>query len=620
MNILNVSNIRKSFGYSLLFDHISFQVNDGDHLAIIGENGTGKSTILKMIIGKEEISLSEVGEKGTIVIAKNRRVGYLSQDVISSIDNTLYEEAALVFQEVINLEKEIGIISKAVANDPDNGDLIDQLGRKMSSFEAQNGYDYHYKIDTMLHKFNFSDEDFSRPISTFSGGERTKLAFAKLLLNEPDLLILDEPTNHLDVSTIDWLENYLKSYHGAILFVSHDRYFINNVANRIIELEEGSIEEYSGNFDYYLHEKQLRFDLKKRQYEIQRREIEKMERFIAFYKPKPRFVSRAKDREKKLARIQRIDAPKEKVNHLNFNFEGEGRDNKKILEFIDADFGYDKPLVSNVSGLLFGQDKLAIMGDNGVGKTTILKTILQNIRPLHGRIREFGQLRIGYLQQNDFALASEEDLLTYLTDQFPTLGEKDGRNHLGKFGFYGDDVFKKISVLSGGEKMRLILSIIVLRKYDLLLLDEPTNHLDLMSRESLIEAMQNFDAAIIFVSHDRYFIDMVANRILYIRRDGYSFFDGSYQEFKPQEEKIVEAQAKKTMPAIEKKSTNITPNNNRINKKRIPIIENRLREIEKAEYQEENYMDHQKMAVLEKEKTELETEYLSLLSALEEEN
>ena len=259
MNILSVQNVSKFFGATEVFHNVSFNVNDNDRLAIIGNNGTGKSTLLKMILGKEEISIDNNKEKGQIVFSKGLRIGYLSQDVINSLDNTLREEALLVFKDVIAVENQLNQIMVELSSNPENKDLEKAYGKKLEQFEMMGGYDYHYQIDLMLNKFGFNEEIANRPIKSFSGGERTKMAFVKLLLLQPELLILDEPTNHLDVSTIDWLENYLKGYKGAILFVSHDRYFINNVANKIIEIEHNQIETYKGNFDYYVEEKKLRY-------------------------------------------------------------------------------------------------------------------------------------------------------------------------------------------------------------------------------------------------------------------------------------------------------------------------------------------------------------------------
>lgn len=607
MVVLSVSNVNKSFGAEELLSSVTFSVNDTDRMAIVGANGTGKTTLLKMIIGQESVtpSLSD-GTKGAIFFAKGIKFGYLSQDVIESLDNTLKEEALLVFKDLIKMEKDLETLTIRYAEDPSNDLLAKQYGKMQSDFEAKGGYDYHYKVNMMLSKFGFSDEVIDRPIRTFSGGERTKMAFVKLLLLEPEILILDEPTNHLDVSTIDWLENYLKTYHGAILFVSHDRYFINEIATKVAELEQNNITIYKGNFDSYIAQKKERYEVMLKEWTLQQKEIDKLKRFIEFYKPKPRFVSRAKDREKKLQHMKVINKPTSGDKQIKFSFKGDVRDDRKIIYFENTKIGFDTTLIEPFSFYLFGNDKLAIMGDNGTGKTTLLRTIIENKALLDGHIRRLMPLNIGYIQQNDFDFQENQQLIEYFMEEFPLMGEKNIRNHLGKFAFTNDDVFKEVSVLSGGEKMRALLAKIVLKNYDVLLLDEPTNHLDLLTREALIKAMQDYEGAIIFVSHDRYFIDTVANKILYISNAMPYYHEGNYQSFKEAEKAILEHGT-----VIKEKKTKTE----RVKKVKKPTeadllkIEKELAIIKEEEFKEENYMDSSKMKALEERKKILEEEY-----------
>ncbi len=607
MVVLSVSNVNKSFGAEELFSSVTFSVNDTDRMAIVGANGTGKTTLLKMIIGQENItpSLSD-GTKGAIFFAKGIKFGYLSQDVIESLDNTLKEEALLVFKDLIKMEKDLEALTIRYAEDPSNDSLAKQYGKMQSDFEAKGGYDYHYKVNMMLSKFGFSDDVIDRPIRTFSGGERTKMAFVKLLLLEPEILILDEPTNHLDVSTIDWLENYLKTYHGAILFVSHDRYFINGIATKVAELEQNNITIYKGNFDSYIAQKKERYEVMLKEWTLQQKEIDKLKRFIEFYKPKPRFVSRAKDREKKLQHMKIINKPTSVDKQIKFSFKGDVRDDRKIIYFENTKIGFDTTLIEPFSFYLFGNDKLAIMGDNGTGKTTLLRTIIENKALLDGHIRRLMPLNIGYIQQNDFDFQENQQLIEYFMEEFPLMGEKNIRNHLGKFAFTNDDVFKEVSVLSGGEKMRALLAKIVLKNYDVLLLDEPTNHLDLLTREALIKAMQDYEGAIIFVSHDRYFIDTVANKILYISNTKPYYHEGNYQSFKEAEKTIIEhgevIKEKKTKTEKAKKVKKPTEAD-------LLKIEKELAIIKEEEFKEENYMDSSKMKALEERKKILEEEY-----------
>ncbi len=613
--MLSVSNIDKSFGTEQIFSSVTFNVNDTDRMAIVGANGTGKTTLLKMIIGQEDITSSKKDNvKGAIFFAKGIKFGYLSQDVIESLDHTLEEEALLVFKDLIQMENDLADLANRYASNPEDSFLEKQYGSLLSRFEHAGGYDYRYRVKMMLSKFGFTDDVFSRPISSFSGGERSKMAFVKLLLLEPEILILDEPTNHLDVSTIDWLETYLKTYHGAILFVSHDRYFINAIANKVLEIERQNVTLYKGNFDDYVRQKKERYEVLMREYTIQQKEIEKMQRFIEFYKPKPRFVSRAKDREKKLEHMKKIDKPHSEEKAIRFHFEGEVRSDRKILYFEDCTIGYDSVLIKPFTFYLYGNDRLAIMGDNGTGKTTLLKNILDGKNPLGGHIRRLMPLSIGYIQQNDFVFGDDkQDLLNYFMNEFPLMGEKAIRNHLGKFAFTSDEVFKSTSVLSGGEKMRAILAKIVLKNYDVLLLDEPTNHLDILTREALINALQSYNGCLIFVSHDRYFIDSIANKILYIANCEPHYHEGNYATFKEEEKEIMQL---RTLEAPKKEKSATTTKIKKVSEDDLARIEKQLETIKLEEWKEENYMNPQKMKELEEKRKELESEYERIWSSL----
>ncbi len=606
MVVLSVSNVSKSFGTETLFSSLTFGVNENDRMAIIGANGTGKSTLLKMIIGQEEITLTSSG-KGAIFFAKGVKYGYLSQDVIESINHTLEEEALLVFKDLIKMEKELESLADLYALNPHDANIEKQYGTLLSRFEHLGGYEYRYKIKMMLSKFGFNEEVIARPIASFSGGERSKMAFVKLLLLDPDILILDEPTNHLDVSTIDWLENYLKTYHGAIIFVSHDRYFINAIANKVLEIENQNVTLYKGNFDSYVAQKKERYETLMREYTIQQKEIEKMKRFIEFYKPKPRFVSRAKDREKKLEHMKKVDKPQEAKAGIRFQFVGEVRSDRKILYLENCSIGFDSVLIKPFTFYLFGNDRLAIMGDNGTGKTTLLKCILGEMKTIGGYIRRLMPLSIGYIKQNDFVFGDDnQTLLEYFVNEFPLMGEKEIRNHLGKFAFTSDEVFKVTSVLSGGEKMRVILAKIVLKHYDVLLLDEPTNHLDMLTREALINALQSYQGCLIFVSHDRYFIDSIANKILYINNQEPYYHEGNYESFKEQERVLLDAQ---NNCSEKKKKTEATRKTKKVTESDLEKIEKEIEAIKEEEWKEENYMNPKVMKELEEKRKELETEY-----------
>ncbi len=611
MQLVAIQNLKKEFTGEVLFDNINFTINDKDRVALVGNNGCGKSTLLKMLINKEEVT------GGVISLAKNTQIGYLSQDVIENKDNTLYEEAINIFAPLIEKEKELEKLTLKLAENPNDDKLIELYGKKQQYFTSIGGYDYHYKIEMMISKFGFTKDDYNRKISTFSGGERTKIAFAKLLLIEPNLLILDEPTNHLDLSTMEWLETYLKTYNGALLFVSHDRYFIEKLANVIVEIENKTSFSFKGNYERFIEVKKEIYDSNLRQYNHQQQEIERMKKFIEYYRYKPRFVSRVHDREKKLERLNKIDKPYEAKTHLKLSFQGEAIKGKKIFDVEDLFVGFSTPLIEHINFSLFGQDKIAIMGDNGSGKTTLLRVIMEELKPLKGNIYFKRQVKIGYIDQHHLDIKGNETILENMMNDFPTLGEKNLRNHLGKFGFVGDDYQKELDMLSGGEKMRFVLAKIILRNYDLLLLDEPTNHLDMLTRQALINALNDYQGTIIFVSHDRYFVDEIATHVLYIANSKMYFNVGGYQEFLESKKDIIEQDTINQPVVNEIKSKEKTSNSSLKVEEKITSIENKLKELKANQFLEEYYMDYEKskklendIAALEKELKELEEKYL----------
>lgn len=611
MQLVAIQNLKKEFTGEVLFENVNLTINDKDRVALVGNNGCGKSTLLKMLINKEEVT------GGIISLAKNTQIGYLSQDVIENKDNTLYEEAINIFLPLIEKEKELEELTLKLTENPDDLKLIEAYGKKQQYFASIGGYDYHYKIEMMISKFGFTKDDYNRKISTFSGGERTKIAFAKLLLIEPNLLILDEPTNHLDLSTMEWLETYLKTYNGALLFVSHDRYFIEKLANVIIEIENKTSFSFKGNYERFIEVKKEIYDSNLRQYNHQQQEIERMKRFIEYYRYKPRFVSRVHDREKKLERLNKIDKPYEAKSRLKLSFQGEAIKGKKIFDVEDLSVGFSSPLIEQINFSLFGQDKIAIMGDNGSGKTTLLRVIMEEIKPLKGNLYFKRQVKIGYIDQHHLDIKGTETILENMMNDFPALGEKNLRNHLGKFGFIGDDYQKELDMLSGGEKMRFVLAKIILRNYDLLLLDEPTNHLDMLTRQALINALNEYQGTIIFVSHDRYFVDEIATHVLYIANSKAYFNEGGYQDFLESKKDIIEQESlNKTITKEAKVKEKVLKSPLKIEEK-ITTIENKLKELKANQFLEEYYMDYEKskklendIATLEKELKELEEKYL----------
>lgn len=528
MYLLSATGILKEFQGEPLTSPLTFNIDENEKIALIGSNGCGKSTLIKMLIGELE------PDKGHVTLSKNCTIGYLSQSVISDLSHTLYEEAEEVFKPLMEEEKFLEDLCEKIAEDPSNTELLDTYSHREPLFREKDGYNFRYKIRLILNYFKFKEEDYNRPITSFSGGERMKIAFAKLLLLNPSLLILDEPTNHLDISTIEWLEEYLKSYKGAILFVSHDRYFINSLATRVLEIEKGKLESYSGNYDKYAAEKKVRYESQLKLYLKEEKQKQKLEWFIKFYMPKPRFVSRAHDREKKLARLEktRVEKPTEVKNKVHIDFQGKLRVGKRVFETKELAVGYDKPLISDIEFSFFGGDKLAIMGDNGSGKTTFIKTLLGKIKPYSGKICFYDNFNIGYLPQDGLLIRSNKTVLDYFCDLFPLLTLQEVYNTLGAFDFSREDDEKIVDNLSGGEKMRLVLSTLVEQKYDILVLDEPTNHLDMMTKEELIEAIGKYKGSIIIISHDRSFVDNLCNCLLYFENNKAYYYQGDYSHFK----------------------------------------------------------------------------------------
>ncbi len=529
MALLEVNKVKKIFNGEALFDNVTFSVNKGNKVALIGNNGVGKTTLLKMILNQIDI------DGGNINIAHGSSVGYLSQVMINSFENTLYEEMLLSFKDVLKMKDDLEKLSKELEKEPNNESLLKRYGSLENEFRVRNGYDYEYLISTMVNKFGFSNADYNRKIATFSGGERNKIAFTKLLLSKPDLLILDEPTNHLDVETIEWLEDYLHSYEGAVLIVSHDRYFIDKVCDGIVEIANKTSDVFAGNYSYYLDEKVKRYEQQLLAYNLQEEEIARLKMIIEKNKHKGnyRLVKIGLDREKKLAKIEknRIESPKisSKTIHLNLKTV----DERRVRQFSTSElsFGYDKPLTNNSLDIsVFFGDKIGIVGPNGIGKTTLLKTLAFKLPMLSGKIVKHRELRMGYIDQNQIQISSSKTVFDYFHDDYPMLSNFEVRSKLGAFLFSGEDVFKRVDDLSGGEKVRVSFAKLMMKRYDILFLDEPTNHLDMETRKVLESALLEYPGTIIFVSHDRYFIDELAKHLIVINNNELSLFDGNYTD------------------------------------------------------------------------------------------
>lgn len=615
MAILDVRSLKKEFGGNIVLSNVTFSVNKNEKVAIIGNNGSGKTTLLKLLTG--ELSKDE----GSITFASQTSVGYLSQHLIEDVNNNLIEEMLIIFKEVISLESKLKQIVELIKHNPEDNNLLNEYGRLETRFLNLNGYDYHYIIDTILNRFGFTKEDYNRPIMSFSGGERSKIAFSKLLLNRPDVLLLDEPTNHLDVDTIEWLEEYLSTYEGVVVIVSHDRYFIDAVCNRVFELVNGEINIYNGNYSYYLQEKVVRYEQQLQAYNLQKKEIEHLENLIVRFKPKPSKVKFARSLETKLERIKKnvVNKPVQSKK-VKFKLQSKNLHRVQQLTIDNLTVGYDNQgLVHNINFEVFNGDKIGIIGKNGIGKTTLLKTIYGELPIVSGTIHKHRQLKVGYISQNLITIDSNKTIFDYFHDHFPLLDNTTIRTHLGSFLFRNDDVFKIVNTLSGGEKVRLAFAILVRQKYDILLLDEPTNHLDMETKKILESALKDFDNTIIFISHDRYFIDELADRICHIDDDyNCQFYECDYQEYL----NIIKEKGNEqldyiatTKSKIKKDKINLNNNKQIVNlEKKISDLEIKIDEKEKELYLEEIYTNIDKLKEVEEEIDTLKQE----LSILEE--
>lgn len=617
MSIITFTNVSKYFGSDLILDHVSFNINLKERVALIGNNGTGKTTIFKLILKELEPSLLPKEDKpGEISILSNLKIGYLDQNAITNIENKVYEELLLAFKETLEIENKINQFK----NIEDN---LEEYNKLIELFEKKHGYTYQNEIKDMISRFSFPESILEKQIKELSGGERMKIAFIKILLFNYDVLLLDEPTNHLDISTIEWLENFLSSFKGTLFFISHDSYFIDKLATKVIELENKKVTVYNVDYKHYQELKREKYESLLKQVKKEEALIARYKRFIEFYKPKPRFVSRAKDREKKLAKLEknRAELPPNSKKQIKFTLEGGNISSRQLLEFENVEVGYDVPLNKPFSFLLYGQDHLAVLGDNGVGKTTLIKSIIKEIPLLKGKIKELRPIKYGYIKQNDFVFEENLTALEFLKKNHPLKTEKELRNILGNFLFSGDDVFKNVLNMSNGEKMRLILSSLSLNEYDILLLDEPTNHLDLMTKDSLIDSLLNFKGCLIFISHDRYFINRLANKVLYISKDITCFIDGDYDDLKKYLERLksikpltmkeIEENLKKEIPIKEKLS------NNKINelKKELSEIEQELEVLD--EKINDDFTSYTEFDELNEKKDTLEARYLEILELLD---
>ncbi|MET3321297.1 UNVERIFIED_ORG: ATP-binding cassette subfamily F protein 3 [Peribacillus simplex] len=544
MILLQINQLSKYYGAELILSNMKLEVQNKDRIALVGRNGAGKSTLLKIIAGQ----LSHDG--GEIIKPKGVTIGYMAQDTGLESELSIWNEMQTVFKDLIEQEKELRRLEAEMAK-PDTFDneilyqkVLNEYDTLQVAFKEKGGYQYEADIRSVLHGLQFGDFDYSTLISTLSGGQKTRLALGKLLLKKPDILILDEPTNHLDIETLSWLEQYLQSYQGAVLIVSHDRYFLDKVVNQVYEISRNNMKKYHGNYSSYLEGKAEDYERDMKQFEKQQGEIEKLRDFVQRNITRASTTKRAQSRRKQLEKMDVLDRPQGDEKSANFSFQIEKQSGNEVLHLQSLAIGYEGETVSNnINSRMTKGESIALVGPNGVGKSTLLKTIISKLPAISGDFRFGTNVEVSYYDQEQANLISNKRVLNELWDDYPLKPEKDIRTVLGNFLFSGDDVLKTVSTLSGGEKARLALAKMMMEKGNFLILDEPTNHLDLDSKLVLENALIDYPGTILFVSHDRYFINRIATKVIELSKDGNEEFLGDYDYYveKKQEQAEIEA-------------------------------------------------------------------------------
>lgn len=530
--LYQISNGAVAFGDDVILHSIDFEIRNTEKIAIVGRNGCGKTTLLKLISGEVEMEKLDSDESAFIAKAGNPEIGYLKQIAFDDPDVTLEQEVRKCFVKMDERKAELARAAAELEHDYSD-EKVARYTAMEEAFKDDGGYYYEKEYEVMIRKFGFSDDERKKPIRDFSGGQQTKIAFIKLLLSKPDILLLDEPTNHLDVTTIEWLEGYLKSYPKAVVVVSHDRMFLDNVVDVVYEIEYGTARRYPGNYTNFIARKKENYDKQMKDHIAQQKEIERLQRMVTRFKGKPTKTSMAQSKQKAIDRMVIIEAP-DKYDNKTFhaNFQPEKETGNDVLYTSELAIGYDHPL-SVVSLDLKRGEKLGILGGNGLGKSTFLKTIVGKIPALSGEYRFGTNVQIGYFDQQMAMYTSNKTVLDDFWDEYPNLTETEARNALGAFLFSGEDVFKNVNMLSGGEKVRLALCKILNTRPNVLVLDEPTNHMDIVGKETLESMLKDYRGTLIFVSHDRYFVKKVATQLL-VFEDGttnlYQFGYEQYQE------------------------------------------------------------------------------------------
>lgn len=596
MIIAQAQDLEQRFGGNTIFSNISFSVPDNARIGLVGPNGAGKTTLLKIMTGQQEPT------SGQFTINKGLKVGYIAQENALDEDKTIWDEMLTVFDNLIEKNKRITKMQEQIAEHPEDEDLLKRYDQLAYDFEQEGGFTYQAEIKSVLNGFNFKENTWQKVIGTLSGGEKTRLAFVKLLLQKPPVLLLDEPTNYLDLDTLDWLEAFLKNYQGAIITVSHDQYFLDHLANQIFELNFGKLTTFKGNYSQYVKERELMNNQQEAAYEKQQEKIKKEEEFIQKNLVRASTTKRAQSRRKALDKMERIKPPKHKQK-VRINFTSDRPSGKEVLIAKDLTIGYpDKTMVSDIDFQVNKNDRVAIIGPNGIGKSTLLKTIMKKIEPKDGSIKYGASLDIGYYDQELQSLDPSKTVLDTIWDRHKTMPEKDVRSILASFLFTAEDIDKTVGQLSGGQKARLTLTVLSLEKDNFLLMDEPTNHLDIEAKEVLEQALDTYDGTLLFVSHDRYFINELANKIISVRDGHAKIYNGNYSYYL--DEKAKQAAAVQEAEAEQTESTTSANQN----KGKLSYQEQKARDSQKRKLERAVSEAEARIEKLEAEEQEIQTE------------
>ena len=611
-----ITNGSVTYGAETILEEINFEIKGKQKVAIVGRNGAGKSTLLKAIINNELLSEGIGTEKFNIYKEGNPIIGYLKQVDFEDDNITMLDEILKCYKEIIDLENKMEKLVIKMQEDSSEKNA-EEYTKLHDRYEILDGYTYKKEYETAIHKFGFSKEDKNKKLSEFSGGQRTKIAFIKLLLSKPDILLLDEPTNHLDITTIEWLEEYLKNYPKAVIIVSHDRMFINKIVDKIYEIEYGAITEYSGNYEFFEKQKRINYERQLKDYEFQQKEIKRLTDIANRFRYKPTKAKMALSKLKQVERMIKIEEPNKydlKTFKANFDIEKESGNN--VLTVKDLEIGYNNLPLTKISFNLYKGQKLGIIGANGTGKSTLLKTIIGKERPISGSFTLGYNVEIGYFDQKMAKLSSEKTIFDDFYEEFPNLTVTEIRNSLAAFMFYGEDVFKQIKMLSGGEKVRYALCKILKTKPNFLILDEPTNNMDIIGKETLENMLKEYKGTIIFVSHDRFFVKKIADCILSFENGNTKFYNYGYEYYleKRKENKLGEKEVKNEESKVKKQYNNPLKEKDKLERKiakiekEISEKEEKIKVLENELLKEEIYLDYIKVCEIENSITNLKSE------------